>query len=98
MSMNPQKPKKYAERRQIRQNPIIMSGLSVCQTEYDDAETPKNVRETSMYFHCPYIIYRNVLIYMRMSAEQLEKVEKKYPNKCIKSEREICALRSLDQE
>ena len=47
-------------------------------------KTPKNVRETSVYFHCPYIIYRNVLIYMKMSAEQLENVEKKYPNKCIK--------------
>ena len=54
-----------------------MSGLSVCQTEEDEEENAQNVRETSVYFHCPYIIYRNVLIYMKMSAEQLEKVDKK---------------------
>ena len=77
MSMNPQKPKKYAERRQIRQNPIIMSGLSVCQTEDDDAENaykrPRNVRVFPLFLYSLY----DVLIYMKMSAEQLEKVEKK---------------------
>ena len=35
---------------------------------------------------------------MKMSAEQLEKVDKNNPNKYVKLEKEICALRSLDQE
>ena len=63
-------------------------------------KTPKNVRETSVYFHCPYIIYRNVLIYIyrKCPLSNWRKSTRNIQNKCVKLEREICALRSLDNE
>ena len=76
----------------------MISGLSVCQTEDDEEE---NAQETSakrpcistvliMFIDCSYIA-ENV----RWATGESRQ---KYPNKCVKSEREICALRSLDNE
>ena len=82
-------------------HPIIISGLSVCQTEDDDDEEnaqkrPRNVRVFPLFLYTQIDIA--MFLYRWKCPLSNWRKSRKHPNKCVKSEREICALRSPDKE
>ena len=98
MSMNPQKPKKYTERRQIRKSPDN-NERSVCLPDW--RRWRRKRPKTSAKRPCiSTVLIKSIAMFLYIWKCPLSNWRKstRNPNKCVKSEREICALRSLVNE